>query len=286
LRPGNGGLAVYLDKLTLEQMLRQRVITALTLLPLVVALVLMAPTWVLALVAGSLALLGSWEWSILSGVSNTKLKYCYLMLVTLLLYLFWLTRRDVLILWLAAAVALIWWLFAVFWVFSWRRTFHRWIKLICGILTLIPAWVALVDLHASQRGAVKLLFLLALVWAADIGAYFAGRYFGQHKLAPEVSPGKTWEGVVGGTLALMIVALVGVWLVLPVSGYFLVVICLLSGWLSIVGDLSESLFKRQAGVKDSGWLFPGHGGVLDRVDSLTAALPAFWLGLALQEWLR
>ena len=267
-------------------MLKQRVITALALLPLVVLLVLLAPTWLLALVAGLMALAGSWEWAILSGEKTTLLNISNTVLVAVLLYLLWLSRQDVLILWIVTLTALVWWLFAILWVFWWRRQFHSRVKYFCGMLTLIPAWATLVALHASQNGAVKLLFLLTLIWAADIGAYFAGRVFGKHKLVPEVSPGKTWEGVVGGTLALLVVSLVGVWLVLPAYGYLLILICLLTGWLSIVGDLSESLFKRQAGVKDSGMLFPGHGGVLDRVDSLTAALPAFWVGLALQEWLR
>lgn len=267
-------------------MLKQRIITALFLLPLVVLLVLLAPTWFVALVAGLVALAGSWEWAILSGADAVLFKLAYTILVAVLLCVFWLLRQNMLILWLTAAVALAWWLFAIVWIFWWRQRLHDGIKLFCGLLTLLPAWTALVSLHASQHGAVMLLFLLVLIWAADIGAYFAGRLFGRHKLAPEVSPGKTWEGVAGGTVALVLVALLGTWLVLPVSEYLFILICLLTGWLSIVGDLSESLFKRQAGVKDSGWLFPGHGGVLDRADSLTAALPAFWLGLMLQEWLR
>ncbi|MGA9856014.1 MAG: phosphatidate cytidylyltransferase [Gammaproteobacteria bacterium] len=267
-------------------MLKQRVITALALLPLVVLLVWLAPTWLLALVTGGMILVGAWEWAVLSGENTLLLKFSNTALVAILLYLLWLSRQNILILWIVALTALAWWLFALFWVFWWRREFHHTIKFFCGMLTLIPAWVAFVSLRASQDGVVKLLFLLALIWAADIGAYFAGKGFGRHKLAPEVSPGKTWEGVAGCTLAVLVVSLLGVWMVLPVKGYLLILICLFTGWLSIVGDLSESLFKRQAGVKDSGRLFPGHGGVLDRIDSLTAALPAFWLGLAFREWLR
>lgn len=267
-------------------MLKQRVITALTLLPLIVLPVWLAPTWLLALGTGGIIIVGAWEWSVLSEENTLFLKFSNTALMTILLYLFWLSRLDVLILWIVALTALAWWLFALAWVFWWRRNFHGRIKFFCGMLTLIPAWTALVSLHASQNGVVKLLFLLALIWAADIGAYFAGKGFGKHKLAPEVSPGKTWEGVAGGTCALILISLLGVWVVLPAQGYALILICLLTGWLSIVGDLSESLFKRQAGVKDSGRLLPGHGGVLDRIDSLTAALPAFWLGLAVQEWIR
>jgi len=267
-------------------MLKQRVITALIIVPLVVLLVWLAPTWLLALVAGGMVLVGTWEWAVLSEENTLSFKLSNTTVTAILLYLLWLSRLDILILWIVALTALAWWLFALFWVSCWRREFHGRIKFFCGMLTLMPAWVALVSLHASKDGVVKLLFLLALIWAADIGAYFVGKGFGKHKLAPEVSPGKTWEGVAGGTFALLLVSLLGVWVVLPAQGYALILICLLTGWLSIVGDLSESLFKRKVGVKDSGRLLPGHGGVLDRVDSLTAALPAFWLGLAIQEWLR
>ncbi|MGA9852386.1 MAG: phosphatidate cytidylyltransferase [Gammaproteobacteria bacterium] len=267
-------------------MLRLRILTALILLPLVTVLVLLAPTWALALVAGLVTLVAAWEWASLSGETAELLKISRIILVAVLLYLFWLARRNILILWIVALAALIWWLFAIFWVFRWRREFVRPAKLLCGFLTLVPAWVAAVALHESKHGPIKLLFLLVLIWAADSAAYFAGRAFGRHKLAPMVSPGKTWEGVAGGTLAMLVVALLGVWWALPASGYFLILICVLTGWLSIVGDLSESLFKRQAGVKDSGVLFPGHGGVLDRIDSLTVAVPVFWIGLTLLEWLR
>ncbi|MGB9429925.1 MAG: phosphatidate cytidylyltransferase [Gammaproteobacteria bacterium] len=267
-------------------MLELRILTALILLPLVIALVLLAPTWLLALVAGLVTLVATWEWASLSGETAEIVKVSRIILVAVLLYLLWTARHDRLVLWVVALMALGWWSFALVWVTWWRREFPRPAKLFCGLLTLVPAWVATVALHQSPRGPVKLLFLLALIWAADSAAYFAGRAFGRHKLAPAVSPGKTWEGVAGGTLAMLVVALLGTWWVLPASGYFLILICVLTGWLSIVGDLSESLFKREAGVKDSGVLFPGHGGVLDRIDSLTVAVPVFWIGLALLEWLR
>ncbi|MEM9056937.1 MAG: phosphatidate cytidylyltransferase, partial [Pseudomonadota bacterium] len=151
----------------------------------------------------------------------------------------------------------------------------------CGLLVLVPAWVILVRVHASEvLGPGWLLFVFAVVWAADTGAYFVGKAFGHSRLAPRVSPGKTWEGVGGGLGLAGIVAAVGAWAfgvpALPFIG-----ICIATALVSIVGDLTVSMFKRHAGVKDSGRLFPGHGGILDRIDSITAAAPVFALGLAL-----
>jgi phosphatidate cytidylyltransferase len=266
-------------------MLKLRILTAVILLPAVVALVWLAPTWAVALVAGLVALVAGWEWAALAAPRTLWVQITFVLLVALLLVWFWLQRHSPIIVWATSCVAVGWWLFAVFWLVAWRREFSQPVKWLCGLLTLVPAWLATIVLHAGSDGRGKLLFLLVLIWAADIAAYFAGRAFGRHKLAPTVSPGKTWEGVAGGTLALLAVALVGVFWALPVGGY-LILICVLTGWLSIVGDLSESMFKREAGVKDSGRLFPGHGGVLDRIDSLTAAVPAFWLGLAILERLK
>ncbi|MDE1886844.1 MAG: phosphatidate cytidylyltransferase [Gammaproteobacteria bacterium] len=267
-------------------MLKLRIVTAAILLPAVVALAWLAPTWALGLAAGVVALAAAWEWTVLSGVRAPWLQAGCTLLLAVLLIGFWTLRHNDWVLWITAWVALGWWLFALFWLGVWRREFPVPVKLLCGLLTLLPAWVATIALHASADGRRKLLFLLVLIWAADIAAYFAGRAFGRRKLAPEVSPGKTWEGVAGATLALLAAAFAGVFWALPADGYALILVCVLAGWLSIVGDLSESMFKREAGLKDSGRLFPGHGGVLDRIDSLTAALPAFWLGLAILERLK
>jgi phosphatidate cytidylyltransferase len=154
---------------------------------------------------------------------------------------------------------------------------------VSGLLVLIPAWAGLVWIHQLSRGPYLVLFLLVLIWIADSGAYFAGRRWGRRKLAPLVSPGKTREGaygaLAGGLLwGGVLAALYGV--SVPQQGC-LVLLCLLTVVASIVGDLYESLSKRERGVKDSGSLLPGHGGILDRIDSLTAAAPVFALGLHL-----
>jgi phosphatidate cytidylyltransferase len=152
------------------------------------------------------------------------------------------------------------------------------VRALAGWLTLVPCWLALVSLHGLSPSLV--LLVMVLIWIADSAAFFAGRRFGRRRLASRVSPGKSWEGVIAGLGAVALAA----WL-LQASGLVradrpaaLVLLCLVVAAVSVLGDLNESLFKRRAGVKDSGTLIPGHGGVLDRIDSITAAAPAFSLG--------
>jgi phosphatidate cytidylyltransferase len=150
---------------------------------------------------------------------------------------------------------------------------------LAGPLVLAPTWLALSSLHrVADHGPMLVLFLLVLVFAADVGAYFGGRAFGRLKLAPRVSPGKTWEGVIGGFAAAGVIATVGArWFALPVPAFLALCAAVVS--LSIVGDLTESMFKRHVGLKDSSKLLPGHGGILDRIDSISAAAPVFALGM-------
>ena len=178
---------------------------------------------------------------------------------------------------------------AVFWLLVvplWMR--RRWSLpkhvsgLLIGVLLILPTWLALVQLR--QAGALSLLAIMAVVWLADIAAYISGRSFGKHKLAPSISPGKTWEGVIGGGLAVLVYGfalspnLPGV---LSSNYLLLLVVLVLLVAISVVGDLFESMLKRQAGLKDSSAVLPGHGGVLDRIDSLTSTLP-----LVALVWLR
>ena len=263
-------------------MLKQRLITALILAALVLALILLAPTWLFMISMAALLMVGAWEWSALSGYGGRKGRAGYTLLFGLLagltqfLAVYAGYRTEALL----CGIGAIWWLFDLSWVAFGRWRLPRPFKAAAGLLTLLPAFVAVVALQVA--GARYLVILLLLVTGADIGAYFVGRAFGRHKLAPLVSPGKTWEGVAGGVALSAAVAAVA-WRWLPVGPGPFILLGVVISLISVVGDLSESLFKRQAGLKDSGILFPGHGGLLDRVDSLSAAAPVFWLGL---HWLQ
>jgi phosphatidate cytidylyltransferase len=179
-----------------------------------------------------------------------------------------------------------WALLAPWWVIGRWPTRTRWLMAVVGIVTLTALWMALVELHAQSPW--MLLGAMALVWVADTAAFFAGRRFGRHKLAPQVSPGKTWEGVAGAYVAVAVYAALCAYL--GAGGLHAravltwVCVALVLTALSVVGDLYESWLKRNAGVKDSGALLPGHGGVLDRIDALLAAMPP--AALAIGAWFR
>lgn len=266
-------------------MLNQRILTALVLAPLALAGVLWLPTGQFALVLGLILLGGGWEWSRLAGILSRAGRVGFLACLAGWLGLLWLPALQPWVpaflggvtgLWIAAGI----WLWAVRQIVPAEGISLP--QALAGLLVLGSAWVALVTLHrASPSGPIWVLLGLMLVWAADTGAFFAGRRWGQRKLAPLVSPGKTWAGV-GGALAGAI--LWGGVLVLwrGAAGWRaagLVLLCMATVLVSIVGDLYESYLKRQRGLKDSGQLLPGHGGILDRIDSLTAAAPLFTLGL-------
>ena len=260
--------------------LRQRVLTAIVLIAgMLVALFAMPAT------AGALALAlvmlgGAWEWAGFFGAHpRSPERIAYAAGMALLMAVFWaLTEVDQTlyraVLWGAA----LWWLIALGWLFRFPTRIPAPVGILCGILVLVPAWLALARLLFEPRGDHWLLFVFVLVWAADIGAYFVGRAIGRVRLAPRVSPNKTWEGVLGGLAAASLAAVFGArWLDQPLAGFF--ALCVAAALASIVGDLTVSMFKRHAGLKDSSDLLPGHGGILDRIDSMMAAAPLFVLGL-------
>ncbi|MCP5078054.1 MAG: CDP-archaeol synthase, partial [Psychromonas sp.] len=187
-------------------------------------------------------------------------------------------------------VAAVWWFISLFLVTSYPKTNKFWAgskaaKALFGVLTLVPFFWAMIVLrsvnihHDFFYGGALLMYVFLLVWAADTGAYFCGKRFGKHKLAPNVSPGKTIEGFVGGVISSMLVAFVASVLFEIEADKMILffVAALITTFVSALGDLSESIFKREAKLKDSGNLLPGHGGILDRIDSLTAAVPVFAL---------
>ncbi|PVV07938.1 MAG: phosphatidate cytidylyltransferase [gamma proteobacterium symbiont of Ctena orbiculata] len=268
-------------------MLKQRVITALILAPLVVAAVLLLPNGYLALIAALVITVGSMEWARLSGIETTSLQIGYsFSLLICLLALYFLVPPG----WVPGIMLLsvAWWLLALLRLVRYRADQPQSdsvpLRAVEGFIVLLPAWLALVSIHRiPTTGPGLLLFVLILIWSADIGAYFAGHRWGKHKLAPQVSPGKTREGVYGAMACALLCAIgLGIWLGSDVTQTLLIVmLCLATVLASVIGDLFESLIKRQRGVKDSGQLLPGHGGMLDRIDSLTAAAPLFLFGLIL-----
>jgi phosphatidate cytidylyltransferase len=267
--------------------LRQRLLTAALLIPLTVWGVLALSSAPLAMVLAALVLLGAWEWAGLAGLEGPGARVFFLVLISSGLWAGWQLLAIPVALGAVLGVALLWWVVVIGWLRrhlmgSGRTRRVMVLKALAGVLTLVPAWIALVALHAQPTvGPYLLLLLLLLIWVADTGAYFAGRRWGRTKLAPAISPGKTRAGVYGALLTAGLVAVAGgVLLGLGLGRLLLfVALALVTVVFSVVGDLFESMMKRHSGVKDSGRLLPGHGGVLDRVDSMTAAAPVFLLGV-------
>ena len=257
-------------------MLAARIVTALIFGTAITAALLLAPSPVTAAVLALLWLAGAWEWAAFAKLPTAgSVAYTGAFAAAMALG-WWLDGYGSQIL---LGAALIWWLCALVLVVRYPRSFSPTFVALAGVVVLLPSWDLLVCLHREGELGAKLAFMvLGLVWAADVGAYAFGRLIGRTKLAPAVSPGKTWEGVTGGLVTAAIAAAVAApWLGLPMGR--VVVLGVVTALISGLGDLTQSMFKRNVGLTDSGKLLPGHGGVLDRIDSLTAAVPAFVVGL-------
>ena len=254
--------------------MKQRVITAVIALAALLPVLFAAPPTVTLLIVAALLLAGSWEWSAFLKVGQPAVRFAYVVLLAVL-FAAAAAKLDVLgtpILF----VGLAWWVGALVWAFFYPTPVPAAVAWAGGIAVMVPLFVALATLLQASPQVV--LFMLLIVWIADSGALFAGKSFGRVKLAPAISPGKTWEGVVGGLAAVTLLALaVGLYGNLNLAA--LLPFCLACACLSVVGDLTVSMFKRDVGIKDSGTLFPGHGGVLDRIDSIAAAGPLFAIGI-------
>jgi phosphatidate cytidylyltransferase len=266
--------------------LKQRIITALFITPLAIAMILLTPPVPFAAIIAGLCLIASWEWTRLSGMKSRPVRGVLVALVALAMISLW-CNRDAWIWWPLIGAGGVWWLFAALWLRSYSFAAaptreNTIIKLIAGAFCVLPAWAAMMTIYLTQVSAPHTwaLYSLIVIWAADTFAYLAGKRWGRNKLAPKISPGKTIEGVYGALVGSATIAVIGGWL-LDVRGGQLIglsVLAMVSVAFSIIGDLFESLIKRHANVKDSGALFPGHGGVFDRLDSVFAALPIFALG--------
>lgn len=278
-------------------MLAQRIITAIVLLALLVPALVATVAWPFLLLTLSLIAAAGWEWARMNGWAGTAALAAGAALAAACLIAWWAG-------WTVAAPGIVWWLAGAVWILggAWalRSGPSRWpaipaaARLALGLLALWAAWLALASARALGLGFI--LSVLCVVWAADIAAYFGGRAFGRHKLAPSISPGKSWEGVFAGMLGVALLAAGWLWWETAAAGrgpslfsmlgtqfgwmLGLVLLAALTG-MSVVGDLVESLAKRAVGAKDSSRLLPGHGGVLDRVDALLPTLP---IAMAMTRW--
>ncbi len=280
-------------------MLKERVLSAIVLIALVLCALFLFTPFYFALVLGGVATLGIWEWTQFARFKQPLVRFCIAVFLGAFIFLWIFTEGNYLdagrvferYLSLLLINSVAWWGVALLLVITYPSSAKYWSKnkplqLLFAFSTLIPFIAAVLRLRLdnyaqdSYHGLFLLLYVFVLVWAADSGAYFAGRAFGKHKLAPKVSPGKTWEGVLGGLITAAILAFVfihfsGERLLGNRAMFGFVILSVITVAISVLGDLTESMFKRESGIKDSSQLIPGHGGVLDRIDSLTAAVPFF-----------
>ena len=272
-------------------MLKQRIITALFLIPLVIWAIYSLSAQNFSYVLALLLLISSTEWNSFVIFSNKISGWIFSLLLTFsFIYIEYSANTQVIQ--IVIYLSLFWWLLSLPLLFSFPfKATHllqqKPVKVLVGFIMLLATFLALNVLRNSpQYGPNYVMYLLLMIWLADSGAYFAGRAWGKHKLIPNVSPGKTWEGVAGGIMATLIAALIAVYVIKLTSfnSMLFILLTLITVVYSVIGDLSESMFKRMANVKDSGNILPGHGGILDRIDSLTSGLPVFVAGLWLLEY--
>lgn len=288
-------------------MLKQRILTALILAPAIIMAIFYLPLFYFSLFILVVVSIGAWEWGPFMGFSSMRRRIVFVLSNVALIIILWRyiplehlwISTNILqphinnLLWLTVG----WWLLSAFLTVVYPRcsTFwskHRTVKGLFGWLTIVPTWLAFMILRSHQyqtdeyNGAQLIMLLFLMVWSADIGAYFVGKNFGKHKLMPNVSPGKTLEGFLGGVFfSCLLVSLASYLNELNLTQYYTVMmVTVVITTISVLGDLNESMFKRQAGIKDSGSILPGHGGILDRIDSLTATAPIYALCSVFFGW--
>ena len=281
-------------------MLKERVLSAIVMVIVALAAIFWLPPLALTIALSALVVLGMWEWAQFVGFKSQMSRVVVAGVTTCILLLLVVANTDYInaarfmtdLSVIALFIACVWWLAALVLVVTYPNSAKLWAKSVVakflfGICTLFPFLIGLLAIRFNNytldayQGTYLLLYVFLLVWGADSGAYFFGRALGKHKLAPKVSPGKSWEGVLGGLFTSGVIAFV--FLQVTPNDVFgrtletvpFIVVSIATVAISVLGDLAESMFKRQAGIKDSSNLIPGHGGILDRVDSLTAAIPFF-----------
>ncbi|VFP78571.1 Phosphatidate cytidylyltransferase [Candidatus Erwinia haradaeae] len=275
-------------------MLQLRLITSCILIPIVISGLFWCSLSWFAFIMMTISILAAWEWTALSGLVSCKKRLGMTILFGLIILIYTLSEVYKLT-WMlhgfnyvnVLQISCFWWIIAIFLVLFYPISSLFWrtscsLRLIFGLLTLLPFFVSMLVLRQynylldRHSGSWLILYLMCLIWGMDSGAYLSGKRFGKNKLSPRVSEGKTWEGLLGGLLtSSFMFYFVYLFEPLKISFVSLCVCSLLSVLISVFGDLTESMFKREAGIKDSSNLIPGHGGVLDRIDSLTAAAPVF-----------
>ncbi|MEN7342054.1 MAG: phosphatidate cytidylyltransferase [Pseudomonadota bacterium] len=263
-------------------MLLARVVTAVVAIIAILVVLFVLPPDIGKAVIALVVAAAAWEWSAFLRIESTAIRLAYVVLVVACCAL---TLPSIALLTPNALlmIAGLWWVTALILVLRYPVRVSKAMTFVAGFTTLVPTFFALLALArypetGNITGPALLLFVLVVIWGADVGGYFAGRFLGKRKLSPAVSPNKTWAGVVGGLVVSGLVGVIGS-VLFELAWFRLVPLCILTAAVSVLGDLTVSMFKREADVKDSGVLFPGHGGVLDRLDSIAAAAPFFVAGI-------
>ncbi len=276
-------------------MLKKRIQTALVLISIFVLCDFFLPPPSFFIFAFLIAAVAAWEWSNLCRIQKLWQRLLYVGITTALLiaacivtglypgYEPQLEQLKLLLL-----VAATWWAVALLWVQGYPSSSILWgrlpIQMIIGWLVLIPCTVGLAFIHQLEQGPWLILLVVAVVAFADTGAYGFGSKWGKRKLAPNVSPGKSLEGFIGGVVSCLLLAGLVILIDSNSNGWLVLAVILPAALISTLGDLLESMMKRHRGIKDSGTILPGHGGILDRIDSLTATVPIFALAILLSGW--